>query len=331
MATDKDDYDVEYGSTIRLSGSPVEQAGYKFYMTSINSRILAACTYVSSRKDDPDGGFQRLLDERRALEISKYLDNGIGTIPQAVVLSAQPVAEFSYDRKVKLVSFKIDKSGFLIIDGQHRIFGFKMAKKAMRIPAIIYTGLDRTEETKLFIDINTKQKPVPSELLLDIKRLAEYEDAREGLLRDVFDALSSNHKSPLCGLMSSNARVKGQISRVTFNGAAGPTISKFSNQYNAGEITEFIINYLNALTANNDKIKQNIAHPTFFRAIMDLMSDASRLVAAKYNKQYTERNYYEVLEEFIENFDPRHIRTSGRSNKLLYQTLKNKLEASSSL
>jgi hypothetical protein len=54
----------------------------------------------------------------------------------------------------------------------------------------IYNNLKKSDEVRLFIDINTKQRPVPNELLLDIKRLAETETEVESLSRDVFDLFS---------------------------------------------------------------------------------------------------------------------------------------------
>jgi hypothetical protein len=55
---------------------------------------------------------------------------------------------------------------------------------------------------QIFIDINTKQRPVPNELLLDIKKLAEYQSEVESLLGEVFDHFNENQKSALLGLMS---------------------------------------------------------------------------------------------------------------------------------
>jgi len=65
------------------------------------------------------------------------------------------------------------------------------------------------------MDINTKQRPVPNELLLDIKRLADTESGSEALYRDVFDLFDKDPNSPLFGLMSPTEKKKGKISRVT--------------------------------------------------------------------------------------------------------------------
>jgi hypothetical protein len=71
------------------------------------------------------------------------------------------------------------------------------AKANLRVPVVIYNKLSKTMECRLFIDINTKQRPVPNELLLDIKKLAEVETNEESLQRDVFDKFSTNPDSPL--------------------------------------------------------------------------------------------------------------------------------------
>ena len=121
-------------------------------------------------------------------------------------------------RSALSVLWKIPRA-FLILDGQHRVYGFRLAKTSVRVPVVIYNGLSRTEECRLFMDINTKQRPVPTELLLDIKRLAETETNQEALFRDVFDLFEREPDSPLLGLLSPSEKQTGKISRVTFNAA----------------------------------------------------------------------------------------------------------------
>ena len=52
----------------------------------------------------------------------------------------------------------------------------------IHIMVSIYENLSRAEETRLFIDINTKQVGVPAALLLDIKQLAQIEGERDTTL-----------------------------------------------------------------------------------------------------------------------------------------------------
>ena len=80
------------------------------------SSVLAETCFVINREEDPIKGFQRELDLKRAQEIANYIDNGLGTIPSAIVLSAQEDAEFEYNSKTKTLNFKPIKKAFLIID-----------------------------------------------------------------------------------------------------------------------------------------------------------------------------------------------------------------------
>ena len=176
-----------YGSV-----SLVTQGNHKFYSLTLPSDLLAETCYVVNRAEDPKEGFQRELDEKRAMEIANYIDSGLGTMPSSIVLSAQDNADLVYNSKNKSISFyKIPKT-FLILDGQHRVFGFMYAKTKLRIPVVIYASLSKRDETRLFIDINSKQKGVPPELLLDIKKLAEYENDQEEFLREIFDMFSED-------------------------------------------------------------------------------------------------------------------------------------------
>lgn len=179
---------------LRYSVSLVRQGKHSFYTLTMPSDVLARTCVVSTRKEDPKQGFQRTLDEKRAAEIAQYIDKGLGTIPNSIVLSAQPAAELKIIGRGKTLEFSDAPGAFLILDGQHRVFGFSKAKTPLRVPVVIYNGLSRTEESRLFIDINTKQRPVPAQLLLDIKQLADIEDTAEATLREIFDEFNENLK-----------------------------------------------------------------------------------------------------------------------------------------
>ena len=164
---------------LRYSVSLVSQGKHRFYTLTMPSDVLANTCFVSTREEDPKKGFQRLLDEKRAQQIADYIDLGFGTIPTSIVLSAQASANLKIIGSGKTLEFTEHPKAFLILDGQHRVFGFSLAKTALRVPVVIYNNLTPRDESRLFIDINTKQRPVPNELLLDIKRLAEYQSEVE--------------------------------------------------------------------------------------------------------------------------------------------------------
>jgi len=198
------------------------QNTHRFYFATIPVDDLFDCCFVARRDEDPKEGFQRTLQESRADDIAKYLAAGSGSIPSNIVLSAQDIAKFSYTRRAKSVSFARRPQAFLVLDGQHRLWGYQKCEVRHRVPVAIYDGLTRAEEAKLFIDINTTQRGVPAALLLDIKHLAEVESTKEQVLRQLFDRLNADPSSPLAGKLSPAASLVGKISRVTFNRALAP-------------------------------------------------------------------------------------------------------------
>ena len=212
----------------RYSVSLVTQGNHRFYTLTMPSDVLANTCFVTTRDEDPQKGFQRVLDAKRAEEIANYIDLGFGTIPTSIVLSAQSAADLKVVGRGKTLEFKDDPRAFLILDGQHRVFGFSLAKTSLRVPVVIYNNLTPRDESRLFIDINTKQRPVPNELLLDIKKLAEYENRTENLLGEVFDLFNSDPSSPLLWLLSSHERASSKISRVTFNAGLKQLLAVFA-------------------------------------------------------------------------------------------------------
>src|SRR5579871_4361386 len=209
---------VPDGDTISYTASLVRQGKYRFYTLTMPADILAETCAVDRRVEKPLLGFQRRLDHRRAREIAHYIDEGLGMIPGSIILSSQPDANFKYNTAKRTISFKKIPRAFLILDGQHRVYGFHQAKnKRLRVPVVIYDRLTTAEEVSLFMDINTKQRPVPNELLLDIKKMAQAESNEEATLRTVYDLFNKETESPLFGLMTPSEKGEGKLSRVSFN------------------------------------------------------------------------------------------------------------------
>jgi len=320
------------GEFLRYSVSLVTQGGRRFYTLTMPSNVLAKTCFVSTRFDDPDQGFQRLLDRKRAEEIAAYIDTGLGTIPNSIVLSAQPDADLRVIGKGKTIEFRNTRKAFLILDGQHRVYGFSLAKTDLRVPVVVYNGLSRKDESRLFIDINTKQRPVPNELLLDIKKLAEYESDVEKLLGGVFDLFQSRTDSPLLGLLSPSERRKGLISRVTFNAALKPLIPAFVGSEPL-EIYDALAAYIAAFVRGMDRLKAKgaITKPPVFRAAMLLFWEAAQRVKDKFGKPYTADNFYQVLRPMFAKLPSSRFRSPGNSHKELYVLLSNALKTSFTL
>ncbi|EOV9570476.1 DGQHR domain-containing protein [Cronobacter turicensis] len=234
-----------------FSASLVTQGQHKFYTLTLPVDIIAECCSTNPRSDDPEAGFQRSLDEKRAASIAEYVRKG-GVIPSSIILSAQAGSGIEYISKNKTVGFNIASSSFLIIDGQHRVYGFRMLSEMgfneikLRIPVVIFTELTPIQEAKIFIDVNTQQKPVPKELLLDIKKLAETETSEEALLDVIFTLFEQQSDSSLKNKLARFEKQRAKISKVTFYEAFKPLLKAFAIN-NPQRLYEIINAYLYAV------------------------------------------------------------------------------------
>jgi DGQHR domain-containing protein len=296
-----------------FAASLVTQGDHKFYQLAMPSEVLGECTFVSTREEDPAAGFQRLLDEKRATEIAQYIDSGLGTIPTSVILSAQAAADFSYDSKNKTVEFVASAHSFLILDGQHRVYGFRKAKTNIRVPVVVYSGLSRRDESRLFIDINSKQRGVPNELLLDIKRQAEYESSAEEFYRIVFDRMNEDSSGPLFQRLSASSRSSKKISRVTFNAAMKAIYPALSSK-KPFEVADIVSNYLVAIRAGLEKqdgSDEILTQSTAFRGLISFFVPVASKVKDKFGPIYTPDNFAEITGPVFERIKTSKLRASS--------------------
>lgn len=318
---------VKKGETLAYAVSLITQGKWRFHTLTMPSDVLANCCYVSNRFEDPVEGFQRRLDYKRAKEIAEYIDAGLGTIPSAVILSAQESAKFTVTGRGKTVQFEFSPNAFLVLDGQHRIYGYSLAQTALRVPVVIYHGLSREEEVKLFIDINTKQRPVPNELLLDIKRLATYERPDERLLGELFDEFNTNPESVLVGWLSPSERQSGKVSRVTFNAAVRPALDKFS-QRDVESVFPTLNSYLAGarqhLTDKN--ALDTFADTTVFKALLDIFPRIARVVIDRNGNKFDDSDFFDAMAPMFRQTRRSTFEKPGKSYKALSDKLLKKLD-----
>ncbi len=320
------------GEIVSYTAVLLTQGRHRFYTLAMPSEVLASTCMVDPRIENPIDGFQRLLEQRRAQEIADYIDSGFGTIPSSIILSAQPEAELEYVRKTRTLKFRKVPRAFLVIDGQHRVYGFQLANETLRVPVVIYNNLTRSEECRLFIDINTKQRPVPSELLLDIKRLAETESDMEALFRDVFDLFHKESDSPLLGLLSPAVRAKGKISRVTFNAglkAIWDALADSDAESVYRVLSSYIYAWLAGLRAKG--VQSAVTNPTLFRTLLLLFPNVAERVSDRYNGEYTVENFAEVLDPLFVKVKKSEFQRPGNSPHALHESFRKSLVSGFSL
>lgn len=220
----------------------------------------------------------------------------------------------------------------MIIDGQHRIYGFNLARRAVRVPVVVYNKLTRAQECQLFMDINTKQRPVPPELLLDIRRLSESETEAEGLLHDVFDLFCAREDSALIGLLSPSERRKGMISRVTFNAALKSIDGAFIDA-SAPDVYSVLNPYLLACLTGLGlhEAQTNIANPAMFKALVLLFPSIAERVADRFGGAYTTGNFEEMLLPLFRRLKKTELPKPGVGHLAMHEHFRKTLAAGFSL
>jgi hypothetical protein len=176
------------------------------------------------------------------------------------------------------------------------------------------------------MDINTKQRPVPNELILDISRLAETESDLEALFHDVFDHFNTDQKSPLFGRMSPAARSRGKISRVTFNAALKAIDHTFSDS-DPDRVYHALSSYLQACVSGlrSHDAEANITNPTLFRALVLLFPTIAERVADRHGGEFSPANFDEIVGPLFRRMKRADLQRPGQSHQRLHEVFRKTL------
>lgn len=153
---------------------------YKAYTFFAAAETILPIAFVNHRDlRDPNAApsYQRLVHRPRLKDIAGYLANG-GFFPNAIILN--------FKKKIRFDILKPeDESGITpgemtlpdtyksawIIDGQHRLYGYTELgenERGSHLPFLAFENISIADETKIFADINSKQKSVSKKLLDEI-------------------------------------------------------------------------------------------------------------------------------------------------------------------
>ncbi|MDB5211150.1 MAG: hypothetical protein JWQ30_1977, partial [Sediminibacterium sp.] len=233
-----------------VSGMPDGVHLVSFIMTA---KELLDCAYVFRKENlTENSGFyyQRLIDKAKILSIRNFLATEQRTFIDSIIVSLPKEATFVDKKKnpIKLKDLGDIKTDLLIhipynsnsigiIDGQHRVFGHhegpdskeeKIIAQLRNKRHLFITGLyyeagtfseaeKRKFESKLFLEINSKQKKVSPQLLQDIESLQE-PLSPIGLSTDIIRKM--NNRSPFMNLFI--------LSELDKKGIKTPTIIKYA-------------------------------------------------------------------------------------------------------
>jgi DGQHR domain-containing protein len=305
--------------TVRFQTLECTQNGQTFYVALLPNEVLKQVCFVSRRDEDPVKGFQRTLNESRAKDIARYLDELKGIIPSALILSAQDNARFAIDSNKGEISFMTNSNSFMVLDGQHRLFGLIKSANHYVVPVVIFNKLNTAKEVNLFIDINTTQRGVPTTLLLDIKNMSGRETKKEDKQRVLFDRL--NEESVMAGLLSPAKSKVGKITRLSFNQATNDIFeSGFFQDKDDEVIFKGVRNYLEAsekVLKRSKSEKAKLTNTTFFKSLFAIFHEVVNKTLKEFGDLKVE-SFVNALEPISKlNFDSYTGTSNATLNKVL--------------
>src|SRR5256884_8194639 len=202
-----------------------------FYFVSFKARDILSRVRFTSRfyfegatieaeadEDDPiakfigsveksEKAFQRLLSRRKVRDIVNFYESAETqpAIPGSILLFSEEVLKFRPLGQYQSVGDLEDpKSGFLIIDGQHRLAGlhFYGARNGsmldqIEVPCVIFDGKTGDFAAEMFVIINSTQTRINKSHLVDLlDRISRY-DEKTRLAAIVVKKLYEEASSPL--------------------------------------------------------------------------------------------------------------------------------------
>src|SRR5689334_15183480 len=151
--------------------------------------------------------FQRLLSRRKVRDIVNFYESAETqpAIPGSILLFSEEVLKFRPLGEYQSVGDLEDpKSGFLIIDGQHRLAGLQFygARNGsmldqIEVPCVIFDGKTGDFAAEMFVIINSTQTRIDKSHLVDLlDRISRYDDETR-LAAKIVNKLYEEASSPL--------------------------------------------------------------------------------------------------------------------------------------
>jgi DGQHR domain-containing protein len=207
------------GLEITVPAVRMKMGGSIAYAFAISPDYLLKIAFVSHRargKASDVHTYQRLLKRNRLVSIREYISEG-GIFPTNIVVNISQSRHLEFHRgrqedgseQDSRVGWLTVRAGYRIawiIDGQHRLFAYAnhpLARKSI-VSVIAFVGLEPSEQARLFVDINAKQKKVKPSLLQELYAelhwdSEEPEQRVRAILSKAVQALSESVGSPLRG------------------------------------------------------------------------------------------------------------------------------------
>lgn len=212
-----------------------KMGGHEYYEFSIEPEKLLKIGYVLHRSEANKNmmpTYQRIIKRKRLKEVQSFINDG-GYFPNSIIISIDSGGrKLQFDESPTKLDDSISKIGVLhlpkryhsayIIDGQHRLYGYSDSEYANSnsIPIVAFVDLERSEQLKLFMDINENQKSVSKTLRITLNSDMLWDSPNQNERRDairskIAQMCGEEQSSPLLGRVVIGEDEKNNIKCIT--------------------------------------------------------------------------------------------------------------------
>ena len=171
-----------------------KMGGHTYYSFAIEPERLLKSAYILHRNKANSSmmpTYQRLIKKSRLKRVSQFVESG-GFFPNSIILNIESgkrrlqfdsLGKHEGEAKLGILHLPQTYRAAYVIDGQHRLYGYADSPRASTdlIPVVAFVDLPRSDQVRLFMQINENQQAVPKNLrnTLNADLLWESGDLRE--------------------------------------------------------------------------------------------------------------------------------------------------------
>jgi DGQHR domain-containing protein len=254
-------------NTLIIKSLKTQFGNIDVYTQPMKVKDLVYIYYVAVRgRDDEDGAVQRVLNKQRIKAIKDFVLSGNMFFNTFILNWTEPNKTPTFGDGY--IEIPMVPSAAQVIDGQHRLAGLDEAIKEdenvgeKEVLVSICIRLTTKEAAKIFLNINSEQRPVPKSLIYDLYGVVE-DDKKLGLNRanDIATELNDNEESPYYKAVKYPGAPRGvgiiDLSTIVSSLKSHLEVDGVFVNYNLKDLTiqkQVIINFFNAIKYYYDKM-----------------------------------------------------------------------------
>ena len=190
------DIKPQFSESLIVPCFKIELNGLQMYQFFIEPKKLLSRTFVARREVPREDYYQRMVQTDRLRKIAYYVTKERGVFPNNIVVAFDDEPNYTSIPEARerlpdswpewldygILRFPQSFRACWIVDGQHRLLSFtKVQETDLKLPVVALGRIPPEEQAKYFLDINSKQKPVPPDLVWDLQGTLR-PDQEEGII-----------------------------------------------------------------------------------------------------------------------------------------------------